>query len=232
MRGLGRSGLYLSSSGLPCIVDPLRTSPRRPREGNREDARSLQTSSENLVLRSEPLPSRALAGGGRLYSSDRPHPIHRASAKQNHRWTPPASDTPRVSIIIALPKESPPPGEFSFDHSRTEPRTREARAGGTLPSPCSLAHHRDGCKPVTAFVVPKYPAPPVSTGLPPSTALQKRGRASARSYLRHSPRERGLNYLVDLDQAPETTPVPILLPRLGVTFQEHVTSLEGVIPRA
>ena len=58
-----------------------------------------------------------------------------------------------------------------------------------------------------------------------------RGLRSRSSYLRHSPSVRGFKYLTDHGQAPGTTPVPTHLPRLGVTFQEHVTSLEGVIPR-
>lgn len=59
-----------------------------------------------------------------------------------------------------------------------------------------------------------------------------RGLRSRSFYLRHSPSVRGFKYLADHGQAPGTTPVPTHLPRLGVTFQEHVTSLEGVIPRA
>jgi len=59
-----------------------------------------------------------------------------------------------------------------------------------------------------------------------------RGLCSQSSYLRHSPSVRGFKYLTDHGQAPGTTPVPTHLPRLGVTFQEHVTSLEGCIPRA
>ena len=53
----------------------------------------------------------------------------------------------RVSIVIALPEESPPPGEFSSNRSRTEPRTRDARLNGTLPFPRSPARHRDGKNP-------------------------------------------------------------------------------------
>lgn len=119
--------------------------------------------------------------------------------------------TLRVSIVISLPEEKHPPGRFSSGRNRIEPRA----GGGRAELSSFPAHHRNRMKPVVAFVVAMCDRHhPLSrdTAIP----LPCRTEASSRSsYLRHSPRVRGLNYLADFapsagNHSGTHTPSPII----------------------
>lgn len=196
------------------------------------DARSIPTSAENLVLRFEPLP-RALQDAAAVCIPQ----IGLAQSIELARCR--TCDgrsrrvhTRRLSIVIALPRESPPPGGFSLDRFGTRPWTARWRRDLALlhmtrgtPSRRVNTRHRFRRRSRARH----HPsARDTSIPLP----CRVRGLRPRSSYLRHSPGVRGFKYLADHGQAPGTTPVPTHLPRLGVTFRSHVTSLEGCRPRA
>jgi hypothetical protein len=78
---------------------------------------------------------------------------------------------------------------------------------------------------------PLRPAPPVSARHPHPTALQGAGLLPE-LLLAALSQTAGFEVLGRPGRAPGTTPVPTLLPRLGVTFHDSVTSLRGSYPRA
>lgn len=80
--------------------------------------------------------------------------------------------TRRVSIVIALPKESSLPSEFSFDRCETEPRTARWRRAGGSPPQDSRHTIETGRNPSPLSSSLLCPAPPVSTRHHEPTALQ------------------------------------------------------------
>ena len=139
-------------------------------------------------------------------------------------------------VVFSLAKAVSPPDEAAL-RPRPLP-TKDRHRGGELHFPASIRLPARTfrqvffiCLSPLSFSSFDVPAPPGTT-THEATALQLRGGAPARSYLRHSPTVALLNHLGDFPKHRLTRPEARRLPKLVTTFVHALASLEEVNPRA
>jgi hypothetical protein len=163
-----------------------------------------------------------------LYSTDQSAAIHRSCgcpcAKPSAPWR-------GLLRPFASSDRPPPPGGTSPTDIGSLPGAEQHRTVCRAVRCVSLDTSSRRVHPSPLSSSPLRPAPPVSARHPHPTALQGAGLLPE-LLLAALSQTAGFEVLGRPGRAPGTTPVPTLLPRLGVTFHDSVTSLRGSYPRA
>jgi hypothetical protein len=155
----------------PYITDPRRSSQTAP-HGGVEGCALDSNLGRQLVLRFEPLRRAHPECGGRLYSQIGLAQSIELARCRTCDGRSRRVHTRRLSIVIALPRESPPPGGFSLDRFGTRPWTARWRRDLRPPPHDSRHTIETGQNPSPLSSSLSCPAPPVSTRHLHPTALQ------------------------------------------------------------